>query len=222
MSGQMWRAGKNGHGRSRYQGDLMDTMSVDVAIDHPAGSVAWARDRARSFLDGLMPTPAPEAADTVVLVVSEPVTNALRRGGGTRTLDLAARPDGIEAVHDPRPPMPRACVPPRPERRHWRLRVAHGQPARHSDLGHLPGLWRKDRKRLPPPIGRPSLSSGAARCRDQSQCGAAGGGGECVGPVGGPTASCLCRGSMERECRAAQGQRPARRCPGKERRAVAR
>ncbi|CAM5388375.1 hypothetical protein [Streptomyces tanashiensis] len=42
----------------------MDTMSVDIATDHPAGSVAWARHRARSSLDGLMPAPASEAADT--------------------------------------------------------------------------------------------------------------------------------------------------------------
>ncbi|MGW3516881.1 ATP-binding protein [Streptomyces hydrogenans] len=90
----------------------METMSVDIAIDHPAGSIAWARDRARSFLDGLMPTLASEAADTVVLVVSELVTNALRHGGGTCSLDLAARPDGIEvAVHDPSPHAPRMRTP---------------------------------------------------------------------------------------------------------------
>ncbi|MCW7991717.1 ATP-binding protein, partial [Streptomyces platensis subsp. clarensis] len=58
----------------------METMSVGIAIDHPAGSIARARDRARSFLDGLMPALASEAADTVVLVVSELVTNALRHG----------------------------------------------------------------------------------------------------------------------------------------------
>ncbi|MFJ6426122.1 ATP-binding protein [Streptomyces hydrogenans] len=90
----------------------MEAMSVDIAIDHPAGSIAWARDRARSFLDGLVPTLASEAADTVVLVVSELVTNALRHGGGTCTLDLAARPDGIEvAVHDPSPHTPRMRTP---------------------------------------------------------------------------------------------------------------
>lgn len=87
-------------------------MSVDVAIDHPAGSVAWARDRVRSFLEGLMPAPAAGAADTVVLVVSELVTNALRHGGGTCTLDLAARPDSIEvAVHDPSHHAPRMRTP---------------------------------------------------------------------------------------------------------------
>ncbi|MEX0169808.1 ATP-binding protein [Streptomyces sp. LMG1-1-1.1] len=90
----------------------METMSVDIAIDHPAGSIAWARDRARSFLDGLMPALASEAADTVVLGVSELVTNALRHGGGICVLDLAARPDGIEvAVHDPGPHAPRMRTP---------------------------------------------------------------------------------------------------------------
>ncbi|MFF9852973.1 ATP-binding protein [Streptomyces litmocidini] len=90
----------------------MDTMSVDVATDRPAGSIAVARDSARTFLEGLVPALAPEAADTVVLVVSELVTNALRHGGGTCTLDLAARPDGIEvAVHDHSPRAPRMRTP---------------------------------------------------------------------------------------------------------------
>ncbi|WP_435971726.1 ATP-binding protein [Streptomyces sp. Qhu_M48] len=90
----------------------MDTMSVDVATDHPAGSVALARDSARNFLEKLVPAPAPEAADTVILVVSELVTNALRHGGGTCTLDLTAHPDGIKvAVHDPSPQTPRMRTP---------------------------------------------------------------------------------------------------------------
>ncbi|GAA2793132.1 ATP-binding protein [Streptomyces showdoensis] len=89
----------------------METMSVGIAIDHPAGSIARARDRARSFLDGLMPALASEAADTVVLVVSELVTNALRHGGGICVLDLAARPGGMVAVHDPSPHAPRMRTP---------------------------------------------------------------------------------------------------------------
>ncbi len=90
----------------------MDTMSVDVATDRPAGSVAVARDSARSFLEELVPALTSEAADTVILVVSELVTNALRHGGGTCTLDLTANPDSIEvAVHDPSPHAP-ACAPP--------------------------------------------------------------------------------------------------------------
>ncbi|GGW09304.1 hypothetical protein GCM10018980_22620 [Streptomyces capoamus] len=51
---------------------------------------------------------APDAADTVVLVVSELVTNALRHGGGRCTLELTAHPDTIEvAVHDPSRHVPR-------------------------------------------------------------------------------------------------------------------
>ncbi|MFH9723661.1 ATP-binding protein [Streptomyces sp. NPDC017254] len=90
----------------------MDTMSLDVATDRSAGSVARARDSARRFLEGLVPAPAPEVADTVILVVSELVTNALRHGGGVCTLDLTARPDGINvAAHDPSPQVPRMRTP---------------------------------------------------------------------------------------------------------------
>ncbi len=87
----------------------MDTTSVDAATARPALSVADARHSARVFLDTLVHPIAAEAADTVVLVVSELVTNALRHGGGTYALYLSAHPDGIEvAVHDrsPRPPRP--------------------------------------------------------------------------------------------------------------------
>ncbi|WP_240508972.1 ATP-binding protein [Streptomyces agglomeratus] len=42
------------------------------------------------------------------LVVSELVTNALRHGAGTCTLELTAHPDSIEvAVHDRSPKGPR-------------------------------------------------------------------------------------------------------------------
>ncbi|WP_107645047.1 ATP-binding protein, partial [Streptomyces sp. st77] len=48
----------------------------------------------------------------VLLVVSELVTNALRHGGGTCTLDLTAHPDTIEvAVHDGSPQAPRMRTP---------------------------------------------------------------------------------------------------------------
>ncbi|WP_405748053.1 ATP-binding protein [Streptomyces sp. NBC_01525] len=79
----------------------MDTMSATAVPARSATSVAGARASARDFLEGLVhPIPA-EAADTVILVVSELVTNALRHGGGTCTLDLTAHPDTIEvAVHD--------------------------------------------------------------------------------------------------------------------------
>ncbi|MBM7057543.1 ATP-binding protein [Streptomyces durocortorensis] len=89
----------------------MDTMSVAVAPAQST-SAAGARDSTRDFLAGL-PHPIPaEAADTVLLVVSELVTNALRHGGGTCTLDLTAHPDTIEvAVHDSSPQAPRMRTP---------------------------------------------------------------------------------------------------------------
>ena len=90
----------------------MDTMSVNVATGRSATSVAGARESARDFLEGLVHPIAAEAADTVVLVVSELITNALRHGGGTCTLDLTAHPDGIEvAVHDRSPQAPRMRTP---------------------------------------------------------------------------------------------------------------
>ncbi|MFE9867686.1 ATP-binding protein [Streptomyces sp. NPDC005506] len=79
----------------------MDTMSVNVATARSMASIAGVRERARDFLEGLVHPLATEAADTVVLIVSELVTNALRHGGGTCTLDLTAHPDSIDvAVHD--------------------------------------------------------------------------------------------------------------------------
>lgn len=92
---------------------LMNMMTVNATTARSTGAVADARDAARAFLEGLrQPAVAPDAADTVVLVVSELVTNALRHGGGTCTLELTAHPDTIEvAVHDPEAGMRRACAP---------------------------------------------------------------------------------------------------------------
>ena len=71
----------------------MDTMGVNVATVRSATSVAGAREGARDFLEGLgRPSIAAEAADTVVLVVSELVTDALRHGGGTCTPELCRAP----------------------------------------------------------------------------------------------------------------------------------
>ncbi|MET7931941.1 ATP-binding protein [Streptomyces sp. NPDC005349] len=90
----------------------MDTMSVNGATVRSATSVAGARESARDFLEGLNHPITAEAADTLVLVVSELVTNALRHGGGTRTLDLTAHPDSIEvAVHDRSPQAPHMRTP---------------------------------------------------------------------------------------------------------------
>jgi two-component sensor histidine kinase len=90
----------------------MDTMSVNVTTLRSATSAADARESARDFLHGLVPAIAAEAADTVVLVVSELVTNALRHGGGTCSLGLTAHLDSIEvAVHDDSPQAPRMRTP---------------------------------------------------------------------------------------------------------------
>ncbi|MFJ4894787.1 ATP-binding protein [Streptomyces sp. M41(2017)] len=79
----------------------MDTMSVNATADRPTPSLAGARKSTRRFLEGLHRPIGAKDADSILLVVSELVTNALRHGGGTCTLDLYAHPDSIEvAVHD--------------------------------------------------------------------------------------------------------------------------
>ncbi|MFJ8754974.1 ATP-binding protein [Streptomyces sp. NPDC102441] len=90
----------------------MNTMSVTVTPARSATAVADARETARAFLDRFVRPIAAEAADSVILVVSELVTNALRHGGGTCTLNLNTHPDGIEvAVHDRCPQGPRMRTP---------------------------------------------------------------------------------------------------------------
>jgi anti-sigma regulatory factor (Ser/Thr protein kinase) len=90
----------------------LDVASLRSATVRSATSVASARDSARDFLGGLVRPVAAEDADTLVLVVSELVTNALRHGGGTCTLDLTAHPDSIEVtVHDHSPQAPRMRTP---------------------------------------------------------------------------------------------------------------
>ncbi|WP_327173813.1 ATP-binding protein [Streptomyces sp. NBC_01335] len=90
----------------------MDTMSVNLTPALSASSIADARDDAHAFLGALVPACAAEATGTVVLVVSELVTNALRHSDGTCTLDVTAHPDGIEvAVHDHSPLPPRMRTP---------------------------------------------------------------------------------------------------------------
>lgn len=90
----------------------MDTMTIDVAPARTTAPVADARAETQAFLDLLAHPIAAEAADTVILVVSELVTNALRHGGGTYALNLSAHPDGIEvAVHDRSPQLPRMRTP---------------------------------------------------------------------------------------------------------------
>ncbi|WP_434597971.1 ATP-binding protein [Streptomyces sp. A5-4] len=82
-----------------------------VRGDSPAG-ISRARQAARAFTDHLTPAPDPDMADTLVLVVSELVTNALRHGGGYYTLKLSAGPDTVSAaVSDPNPSHPRERAP---------------------------------------------------------------------------------------------------------------
>lgn len=75
----------------------MNPVSQSVATVCSVALVADARATARAFLDRLRrPTMTAEAVDTVVLVVSELVTNALRHGGGSCTVELAAQVEGLE------------------------------------------------------------------------------------------------------------------------------
>ncbi|WP_053728078.1 ATP-binding protein [Streptomyces sp. WM6378] len=73
---------------------------------------AQARDAARAFLSTLAPRPTREAAENVVLVVSELVTNALRHAGGATALDFAADRGLLHiSVRDPSPDPPRERPP---------------------------------------------------------------------------------------------------------------
>ncbi|MFE8977299.1 MULTISPECIES: ATP-binding protein [Streptomyces] len=77
-----------------------------------AADIRQARRAARVFADRLAPRLCPDVADTLVLVVSELVTNALRHGDGTFVLRLNAHLDAIEvAVDDTSPRWPRVRTP---------------------------------------------------------------------------------------------------------------
>ncbi|MGW7029114.1 ATP-binding protein [Streptomyces xanthophaeus] len=91
----------------------MTTMSPDRTAFRSMTGVAGARRSARTFLEALgYPAVEPESADTVILVVSELVTNAVRHGGGSYALRLAAHPGAIEvAVEDSSPHPPRMRTP---------------------------------------------------------------------------------------------------------------
>lgn len=85
--------------------------SVVVEDDSPAG-IAHTRDVARAFTEGLEPAPAAGTAETLALVVSELVTNALRHGGGRYTLEVVATDDALNlAVTDLSPAPPRERTP---------------------------------------------------------------------------------------------------------------
>lgn len=68
-----------------------------VSRARPA-AIAGARDVARAFLDSLQLAVGPDTADTVVLVVSELVTNALRHAGGACVLQLTAHRTPSESL----------------------------------------------------------------------------------------------------------------------------
>ncbi|WP_405607013.1 ATP-binding protein [Streptomyces sp. NBC_01508] len=72
-----------------------------VSGDGPAG-IHEARDTARVFTGGLTPAPGSGAVDSVVLMVSELVTNALRHGGGRYSLELSAGTVSVSGA-EPRP-----------------------------------------------------------------------------------------------------------------------
>jgi anti-sigma regulatory factor (Ser/Thr protein kinase) len=77
-----------------------------------AAGIRRARQAVRIFTDRLSPAPHPDTTDTLLLVVSELVTNALRHGGGRFTLELSAGSDTVTAaVSDPNPAHPRRRTP---------------------------------------------------------------------------------------------------------------
>jgi anti-sigma regulatory factor (Ser/Thr protein kinase) len=99
--------------RTKVTGNSSSPAAARMVVrgDSPQ-SVLHARQAARAFTANLTPAPDPAMADTLVLVVSELVTNALRHGGGHYTLTLAADPDTITiAVSDPTPTPPRDRTP---------------------------------------------------------------------------------------------------------------
>ncbi|MDQ0779847.1 anti-sigma regulatory factor (Ser/Thr protein kinase) [Streptomyces aurantiacus] len=95
------------------------TMITDTPTPAPAvvrgdsaDSIRRARETARAFAVGLTPAPDPSLADTLVLMVSELATNALRHGGGRYTLELSADPNTVTAaVSDLSPAPPRERTP---------------------------------------------------------------------------------------------------------------
>ncbi|MEU8958000.1 ATP-binding protein [Streptomyces sp. NPDC048518] len=88
------------------------SSSPTVVRGHSTESVRQAREAARAFTDSLIPLPDPATADTLVLVVSELATNALRHGGGRYTIELSATADVVTvAVSDPNPVRPRERTP---------------------------------------------------------------------------------------------------------------
>jgi anti-sigma regulatory factor (Ser/Thr protein kinase) len=68
--------------------------------------IVRARQATRTFIGTLSPAPDPTAADALILVVSELVTNAVRHGGGRYVLELSADADTLSAAVTDRSPAP--------------------------------------------------------------------------------------------------------------------
>ncbi|MET9514719.1 ATP-binding protein [Streptomyces sp. NPDC002994] len=96
---------------------MNDTKITNAVASHrtmgdSTADIHRAREIARAFTNSLSPALGADVADTLVLVVSELVTNALRHGGGRYTLELSAGPDAVSAaVSDPNPAPPREVTP---------------------------------------------------------------------------------------------------------------
>ncbi|MFD3656468.1 ATP-binding protein [Streptomyces sp. NPDC058620] len=91
---------------------ITNTVASHRTMGDSTADVHRARDVTRAFTDSLSPAPPADVADTLVLVVSELVTNALRHGGGRYTLELSASPDEVSAaVSDPSHTLPREVSP---------------------------------------------------------------------------------------------------------------
>lgn len=114
----------------------------------PAG-VQRARHAARIFADGLTPAPDSAAADSLVLVVSELVTNAVRHGGGRYTLALSAGHDTLNvAVSDPSPTPPHERIPDLNREGGFGWHLVH-QLSRAVTVTTGPGTGKTIRARLP-------------------------------------------------------------------------
>ncbi|MBT2493810.1 ATP-binding protein [Streptomyces sp. ISL-96] len=96
---------------------MNDTKITNTVASHrttgdSTADIRRTREIARAFTNSLSPALRTDVADTLVLVVSELVTNALRHGGGHYTLELSASPDTVSAaVTDPNPSPPREVTP---------------------------------------------------------------------------------------------------------------
>ena len=72
-----------------------ESVAADTAQARYLRSSFQARRLTRNFLATVSPSPSSDAAETVLLVVSELVTNALRHGKGVRDFRLTARRDAV-------------------------------------------------------------------------------------------------------------------------------